>query len=79
MGVEREYWKIIGCFIFIPQAYYLKYLKAKPKILWHTEAESRFLLLNNFNNKLSEGMLWSMGTILRKGKNIRLLLATHRQ
>lgn len=69
MGTERKYSEIISCFIFIPQAYYLKQFKAKTKMILHTEAKPKFTLLNNFNNMFNEGMLWSMGIAFRKDKN----------
>lgn len=48
-------------------------------MILHIEAKPRTILLNNFNNKLNEGMLWSMGIVFRKDKNIRVLPATHCQ
>lgn len=77
MGGERKYSEITWC--FIPQAYYLQHFKAKAKMILHTEAKPRYILWNNFNNKLNQRILWSKGTALRKDQNTGLLPATHPQ
>lgn len=66
MGIEWKQSEITRHFIFIPQVYYFKYFQAKAKMTLHTETKPRFILSNNFDNKLSKGIHWSKETALRK-------------
>lgn len=54
MGIEWKYSEITWHFIFIPKVYYFKYFQAKAKMTLHTETKPRFILSNNFDNKLSK-------------------------
>lgn len=69
MGIEWKYSEITWHFIFIPKVYYFKYFQAKAKMTLHTETKPRFILSNNFDNKLSKGTHWSKEIALRKDKN----------